>query len=377
MVDIVLRNGHVIDPRQKVNRVMDVYIKDRKIVEVPEGATVKAEYQIDVQGCLVVPGLIDFHTHVYDKGTDSGITDAILPSMGVTTIVDGGSAGSANFEAFYRDVVVRSNIRIKSLINISPTGIITRKYPEVIDPELVDEAKTRMIADKYRHNIIGIKARASQNIVGNKGIMPIKAAVDLAEQLDCMTVVHATEPGMTTETLANTLRKGDVFCHAFHGRGNTIIGKDGKVLEEIKQARKRGVVFDVCNGWTNFANKTAIAAMAEGFLPDVISTDLGMSNAFRGTAFALPYIMSKYLTLGMKLVDVVKACTETPARLMSMDGQIGTLAPGAYADVTVLKLNNKQMVFNDYFNDTIAGSQVLIPQITIGDGMILFRQMDI
>lgn len=376
-VDIALKGGLVIDPREGIRDIADIYIKNQRIVAVPREEKVEADCTVNVQGCLVVPGLIDFHTHVYDKGTDSGITDAIFPSMGVTTIVDGGSAGTANFEAFYRDVVVRSNIRIKSLLNVSPTGIITRKFHENVDPSRFDELKIRRVFEKYRHNIIGLKVRGSRDIVGNMGVMPVQETVNLAQQLGCPVVVHATDPGVATSELAKALRKGDVFCHVYHGVGSTIIGSDGGILDDVQVARHRGVVFDAANGQANYAHKTARAALAAGFLPDVISTDAATLNAFRGRAFALPYVMSKYINMGVDLVEVIRACTATPANLMGMDGQIGTLAPGAFADVTVLKLKVKRIEFTDFFNETLIGYQVLVPQITICDGAILFRQMDI
>ena len=375
--DIVLKNGRVIDPGRSIDKTSDICIAGRTIAEIPQGQAVQGDCTIDVTDCIVVPGLIDFHTHVYEGGTDSGVHDSIFPSMGVTTIGDAGSAGSANFEAFYRDCVVRSSIRIKSFLNISPTGIITRKYHENVDPRFFDLPKTERLFEKYSQNIIGLKIRVSRNIVGELGIKPLRATLDLADKLGCPVVVHATDPGVPTAELANILRKGDVFCHVYHGTGSTIIGDDGKVLEAVREARRRGVFFDSSNGRNNFANKTALAAIADGFLPDVISTDAGILNVFRGLAFGLPYIMSKYINMGVALADLVRACTSTPAGLLKMTGQIGTLAPGACADVTVLKLKQKKTLFTDINNETLAGSQMLVPQLTICDGNILFRQMDI
>jgi predicted amidohydrolase len=375
--DIVLKGGRVIDPGRNINGLADVFITGRKIAEILKGETVQSECTIDVQDCIVVPGLIDFHTHVYECGTDSGVPDSIFPSMGVTTIGDAGSAGSANFEAFYRDLVARSSIRIKSFLNISPTGIITRKYHENVDPRFFDLPKIERIFEKYSQNIVGLKIRVSRNIVGDLGIKPLRATLDLADKLGCPVVVHVTDPCVPTAELANVLRKGDVFCHVYHGTGSTIIGDDGKVLEAVREARRRGVFFDSSNGRTNFANKTAFAAIADGFLPDIISTDAGMLNVFRGLAFGLPYIMSKYINMGVDLVDVIRACTSTPAALLKMDGQIGTLAPGSCADVTVLQLKQKRTIFTDINNETMIGSKILVPQLTICDGNILFRQMDI
>jgi dihydroorotase len=376
IVDIALTGGRVIDPRQNINRLGDVFIKGSKIVEIPNGEQAQAEYTIDVQDCLVLPGLIDFHTHVYEGGTDSGISDSVFPSLGVTTIVDGGSAGTANFEAFYRDVIARSKIRIKSLVNVSPTGIITRKYPENVNPDFFDKPKMGKIFAKYDQAIVGLKVRASRDVVGDLGIGPVQATVALAETLGCAAVVHATDPGVTTSELVQALRKGDVFCHVYQGIGSTVIGDDGKVLAAVHEARRRGVIFDAANGRNNFANRIARVAIADNFLPDIISTDAGMLNVFRGLAIGLPYIMSKYLNLGVDLVDVVRACTATPADFLNMGGQIGTLAPGSCADVTVLKLKPKGTVFADVANETVIGSQLLVPQLTISDGNILFRQID-
>jgi predicted amidohydrolase len=168
-----------------------------------------------------------------------------------------------------------------------------------------------------------------------------------------------------------------VFCHVFHGVGSTIIGEDHKVLPEIQEARHRGVQFDAANGRAHFAYRTARAALAEGFLPDVISTDLSTLTVFREPVIGLPFVMSKYLNMGLDLIHVVKACTSAPACLLGMEDQVGTLSNGVCADVTVLRLKQKQMVFADAAGEMMVGSQVLVPQLTICDGNILFRQMDL
>jgi predicted amidohydrolase len=172
------------------------------------------------------------------------------------------------------------------------------------------------------------------------------------------------------------LRPNDVFCHVYQGTGFTIIGEDGKVLPGIKAARKRGVIFDASNGKGHFSFAVVRAAIADGFLTDVISTDLSTLTMYMDYAFGLPYVMSKYLSLGVKLMDIVAACTSTPASLMGMKGVLGTLAPGAAADVAVFRHRRRPTRFKDTLGEIFTGDQLLIPQMTVLGGRIVYRQID-
>lgn len=375
--NIIITGGRVIDPSRGIDGVQDVFIKGARIVENDSKTLKENSLVIDAEGCLVLPGLIDFHAHVFFDGTDSSIPPdvAMLPNC-VTTAVDGGSSGTCNYEMFRKNVIANSLVRIKSFLSLSPIGQATSKFNESEDPKYYDEDKIKLLFRKYSDELLGLKLKASAEVVGNLGITPVKRSFELAEELGCSVAVHTNNPVPNTVELVKLFRKGDIFTHVYHGSGSTIIGEDGHVLSEIREARERGVIFDAANGKSNFGFDTAIAALADGFEPDIISSDLTWLTMFREYAVGLPWLMSKYLALGMNLNDIVAACTSTPARFMGMENEIGTLSPGACADVAILKPIDHECKFTDIFGRSIVGQELLLPQMTIRDGRILFRQLN-
>jgi predicted amidohydrolase len=375
-VDLLIKNGMIVDPARNLEHVGDLAIKNGKIVDAG-GLGLEADRAIDADGCLVLPGLIDFHAHVYTPGTEIGINanSACLP-QGVTAVVDGGSAGVANYDNFVRTAVAFSEVRMFGLVNVSPTGLPTLRYHEDVNPKHYDADALEAIFAKYRGQVLALKVRQSRDIVGEMGLEPLKATVKIADRIGCPVVVHVTDPPCSLDKIADELRPKDVFCHVFQGTGLTIIGEDRKVLPGIKAARERGVIFDASNGKGHFSFIVARAAIADGFLPDVISTDLTVLTMYIDYAFGVPYLMSKYLSLGVKLMDVVAACTSTPASLMGLKGVLGTLAPGAVADVAILRRVQRPTRFKDTPGEIFVGDQLLINQMTVLGGKIVYRQID-
>lgn len=374
---ILITGGHVIDPARGINGKTDVFLTGDRISLRQTDDARPPETVINADGCLVMPGLVDYHTHVFSGGTDNGCPPDIgtLPN-GVTTVVDCGSAGTANYEIFRSSVIANSVVRIKSFLSVSPTGQATLEFDENHDPKYFDEDKMSMLFRRYPNDLLGIKLRISKEVVGDLGFAPLKKALPLAERLSCRVAVHATNPPGETRELAELFRQGDIFVHAFHGKGSTIIGSDNRVLPEVKAARKRGVIFDAANGKSHFAFTTAVAALADGFAPDVISSDLGWVTLFKQPMVSLPWVMSKYLALGMDLCDIVAACTATPARLMGMDEEIGTLSPGSCADIAIFRLLEQPCEFYDSLGMSRIGQQLLVPQATIRAGRIVFRHVN-
>ncbi len=375
-VDLLIRNGTVIDPARKHHALGNVAIANGRIVDVGGGA-VDGRIEIDAQGCLVVPGLIDFHAHVFAGGTSMGVrADPNCLPQGVTTVVDAGSAGLANYRNFVDTAVAFNEMRVFSLVNVSPTGIVTGHYPENVDPRHYDaDALVRLFA-RYPGQLLGLKVRLGREIVGELGLRPLQATLEIAGRIGCQVVVHVTNAPCTQDKITELLRPGDVFCHCFHRAGPTIIGEDGRVLPGIREARARGVIFDACNGRSNFGFPPAKAALADGFAPDIISTDLTAMTAYMSYAFGLPYLMSKYLSLGLGLDEVVAACTVAPAKQLRKAGELGTLAPGALADVAVLKQVAKPMRYIDSASEVFLGDVALVPQMTVLGGRIVYRQLD-
>lgn len=374
--DLLLRGGTIIDPYRDVYGKADVLISGGSVAASPAGENATAEKKVDVTGCLVLPGLVDFHTHIFPGGTHIGVSpDPALLPQGVTTAVDQGSAGVSNADCFFANI---SQVRVFAYLHVSPAGLATLPFSlEQVNPATFDPAAAGRFFERYGRRLLGFKVRQSAEIVGEWGLEPLKAAIRMAEAVNCPVVVHTTNPPGDVDDLVALLRPGDVFTHMYQGRGSTIIGEDGKVRPAVHDARARGVVFDSADGRLHYAIKVAKSAIAEGFEPDVISTDLTRGNVYDGSVFGLPAVMSKYLALGVSLPNVVRACTATPARLLGMEGKLGTLAPGAYADVAVFRLKEMPLEFRDVSGEVLTCSQVFIPQMTVLDGRVVYRSLEL
>ena len=371
---MLIKNGRIVDPARGINQAGDIFVENGKVVEHLHLDRLKDGSIIDAGGCLVVPGLIDLHAHLFFRGTDAGIpADAALLPSGVTTAVDGGSAGSANYELFQSSVVATSMVRIKSFLNVSPGGLATARHEEPINPKSFDRDKIAWLFRQYPDHLIGLKLRQSRGVVGNLGLEPLKAAIEISENLSCPVAVHTTDPPSATEDLVELLRPGDIFVHAYHGVGNTILGANRHVLPAVRKARERGVLFDAANGRNHFSFDTAFAALADGFEPDIISTDLTTLTWNKPPVYSLPFVISKYLNMGMALPAALAACTAVSARLLGMTGIIGTLAPGAEADIAILRLEERETEFLDARGQKHLGNQLLIPQATVRAGRIVYR----
>lgn len=374
-MDILIKNGVVLDPETQKEGQRDIALQNGVIVE-PDQLDQGSVYTVDAAGCYVFPGLIDFHAHVFQGGSGFGVSPDWLLATGVTTVVDAGSTGCANFEAFYRSVAVQSKSRVLAQINLFPAGqpaygvvenyADTQKYLEEL----------RQLFEKYPLSLHGLKLRLGEEVVGDRGLEYLETAIHMARQLDLPLIVHASNPPCRSSEIAQRLRPGDVFCHCFHGKGRTILNEDGHVQKEIWEAKERGVIFDACNGISNFCAEVAQKALSEGFLPDIIASDEA-PNVFGMNGFAknLPYLMSKYLELGMSLPDVVRSVTATPAKLLGYEGKLGTLQIGAIADVSLFRLEQRHTVFKDNRGGEVRGTRLLAPQMTICGGQLVYSQV--
>lgn len=374
--DILIKNGYVVDPACHVNAVGHIAIRGDRICAIDQIDTCTADQVIDAAGYYVMPGLIDFHTHVFYQGAENSIQpDAGLLPCGVTTAVDGGSSGSANFEVFHRAVISNSAVRICAFLNVAAVGQPTMKYNEDVNPLYYDVEQVRYLFKKYPKSLIGLKLRQSKEIVKDLQLAPLKAAIQMAKSIDCPLMVHMTNPAGGTVDVVNLLRAGDIFTHVYHGTGSTILNLTGQVEDAVKQARQRGVIFDTGNGCTNFTFATALAAGKDHFFPDIISSDITVMTLYRKLAFGLPFLMSKHLAMGMSLYDVVTAVTATPAKQLGMANEIGTLAAGACADVAIFKLEAQSISFSDVHDVTVTGQQLLVPQVTVRGGRVVYRDI--
>ncbi|MBR5094220.1 MAG: amidohydrolase family protein [Oscillospiraceae bacterium] len=371
--DYLLRGGRVIDPSAGTDEIRDVAIRGDRIVEADDAAQI-----VDIAGCIVCPGLIDFHAHLFCGVSGISIDPDLLIAQGTTAAVDAGSAGSANYERF-SDIVRQSRIQIRSFLNFYPFGQLGGGAVEDYSPALCRIDDLARTIDAHRDEILGLKIRLSRGIVpegsGADALRRCVAAADELEKrlgLPLRVCVHTTDPPVPAGELADCLRPGDIFCHCYQGVGDPIVTKGGAIEAGVLRARERGVLFDAANGKSNFSLAVAKKALAAGFLPDIISTDLtAMTIGPSPHVGSLPRILSKYLALGLSLPEILRRCTEIPARLMGLEGQIGTLRPGARADLAVLRLEDRRWEQLDHRGEALRCEQLLVPQLTVLGGEIV------
>ena len=373
--DLLLKNGRLFNPKRSVDRIADLAVVNGKLHFSDE--PLAAASTIDVNNCLVVPGLIDIHTHLNYQGAASGMP-ADLPNIpfGVTASLDAGSAGVANVRSLAKRLAI-SEIKSKFMLNVSASGIImANQFPESVDPSDWDIGLFDEVFAEYKDRIPALKIRISKNVVGDLGLEPLKKTLNLAERYGVRVCVHTTNPPCSMSEVAMTLRPGDILTHMYHGSGRTCL-EDGKVAEGFWEARKRGVLFDTACGKGNLSLAVAKEAIAQGFLPDTISTDLNIYNWNHPFVYGLPAMMSKFIALGMRLEDVVDCVTENAAVQWGESDNMGCLCEGTCADITVLKLIERPMQYEDKFANTLKGDLALIPLLTVINGKVKYRSMEL
>ena len=378
----LLRGARVIDPASGLDEIRDLRIRGARLADPDKGDSAGLpERVIDLSGCIVTPGLIDAHAHVFHTGSTIAIEPDKLLAQGTTSVVDAGTAGCANYELFETSVMERSAIRILAFLNVYDRGQEDAALPENFDPALYDREAMAQLAAKHP-GILGLKLRLSRGLVpDDRAAEILRACVELADELEAQIgrrlrlCVHATDCPLPAVELAAMLRPGDIFCHCFQGKGHPILTEKGAIVPGVLEARERGVLFDAANGRGNFSLSVAREALRAGFLPDLISSDLTVST-FRGSPHvrSLPHVMSKYLSLGLSLPEVLRRCTENPARVLGLEGEIGTLRPGARADIAVFKLEDRIWEQEDFCGEKIRCEQLLAPQMTFLNGEPVFSR---
>lgn len=371
---LLLKGGEVLDPGAGLAGKLDVRVRDGLVTAVATGLAPEGDAVIDVTGTLVLPGLIDLHAHCFVGASDFGPrTDDMARSTGVTTWVDGGSAGAGTFEGMREFVLSRSRARMLAFLNISAIGLMYLKIGELNHLPYADVDAAIGAARDHADLIVGIKVRNQLEVVGDAGVEPLRRAVRAAEAIGGRVMIHCTNPPVPMAELLALLRPGDVVSHFLHGRGHGILDEKGQIRREVRQARERGVLFDVAHGRMHVKFPIARAAIAQGFAPDTISSDLTMGGA-AGPVKDLPTTMAKFLNLGMPLPEVVRAVTAAPARALGRPGRLGTLAPGAVADVAVFTIETGSFDFEDAHGEHLTGAQRFLPRLTLRAGEIWWKR---
>ena len=373
--DLLLHGGHVIDPRNNVDAIRDVAILTGKIAAIaPEIDAADAAKTIDARGLFVTPGIVDIHTHVYagtgEKGSYAGdnsvYPDVVAPRSGVTTVVDAGSSGWRSFEDFKQRIIDRSTTRVLAFLNIVGHGMRGGKFEQ----DLSDMAAkpTADVARRYPGLIVGIK---TAHYSGPEWL-PVERAVEAGTlaSLPVMVDFGANKPERPlSELVTSKLRPGDIYTHMYSGlRGEQ--DASGKVNPALWQGRKRGVLFDVGHGQTSFAWRIAVPAIKEGWLPDVISTDLHVASMSGGMK-DMPNVMSKFLALGLPFDEIVRRTTWNAARAVRQDA-LGHLGIGANADVAVWRIEKGNIGLVDGPGTVLKGSQRVVAELTLRNGKVVY-----
>ncbi len=374
--DLLIKNGQLYDPGGGICRPGDLAVSGGRIISTQAGPDVRAAQALDAAGCLVLPGLIDLHTHVSRFATHIGVNPdiACIPN-GVTTVVDCGSSGVSNFRAVVR-ILREFEIRWRLVLHVSAGGqIMSTQFAENTDPAVWNVRYFEDAFREYPDELVGLKIRASRDVLGAYGMEPVKKAVRLAGHLGTRLFVHATDCLCAMEELAGMLRPGDVLCHIYHGDGNTVL-RDGAVANALFRAQEQGLVLDVAQGQGNFSIPLAAECIRQGLLPDTISTDLNIPNWGSPLVFSLLMTMSKFLALGLPLDQVVRAVTSRPAAVLGMEGELGTLKEGTTADISVVKLVERPALFRDKYGNRILAERKFMPMATVVGGRVQCQSSD-
>ena len=373
--DLLLKGGHVIDPRNRISAVRDVAIADGKIALVSANIDPAEAFKVvDASGLYVAPGLVDIHVHVYagtgERGSYAGdnsvYPDGFTFRSGVTTVADAGCSGWRNFEDFKQRIIDRSKTRIFALLNIVGNGMRGGRFEQ--DLADMEARPTADMALRHKGLVVGIKTAHYEGPEWT----PVERAVEAGTLANIPVMVDfgANRPERPVgELVTRKLRPGDIYTHVYSGLRNEQEAS-GRVNPALLEGRKRGVIFDVGHGGGSFLWRIAVPAVKEGFVPDSISTDLHIGSMNAGMKDMLN-TMDKFLAMGLSLDDVVLRSTWNPAREIRHE-ELGHLSAGAPADVAVLRLERGSFGFVDMYGARLKGTQKLICELTLRDGKAVY-----
>jgi dihydroorotase len=369
--DLVIANGDVLDPGQRLRGKRDIGIKHGQIAAVETSIpAARAVQRIDVTGKLVTPGLVDLHTHLVPHLGIGLPADELVGITAVTTAVSAGDAGWQTFGALRHYAIPQARTRIFAFVHIASIGLAGGLAPgEMLN---IDYANVDGCAKAVAENpdvALGVKVRITDTVVGQNGLEPLRRAIRAAEMVGKGVPVMChigAAPGSLADLL-DLLRPGDILTHAYSGAGNNIV-QNGQLLPAARAAKQRGVVFDVGHGGGSFDYTVCEPALQQGATPDTISSDIHAVSINTPGYPTLPNVMSKLLNLGMTLEDVVARATVEPAKIIGRVPGLGTLRVGAPGDVAIFDLLDGPVEFVDTRNNKRNGTKKLSPVLTVKAG---------
>jgi len=375
--DLLIQGGTVIDPARNIHSVLDVAVRNGKIAEIaPNIAPEKSRKTISAAGKLVTPGLIDIHVHVYEGATEAGINaDHYCIGHGVTTAVDAGSAGYPSIAGLRKYVINPSDTRLYALLDIGALGTLVGVKDAMENLEWVNPERATKAANDNKPVVIGIKARLSKDVAGTNDIEGLRRARRAAEDSRLPIMVHIGDTVSPLRAILELLRPGDIVTHCYTPRPHGIVDENGKVLAEIRDARQRGILFDVGHGTFHFGFDLTEKCLEQGFLPDSISSDLA-GRSVNGPTFDLLTTVSKFLLLGLPLDNALELVTSKPAHVFDFGLELGALKPGGPADISILALQDGKFEFVDSLGSKRTGRQELFAVASMRDGKLIELNQD-
>ena len=382
-IDMIIRNGQVFDSVNAKFEKKDIGIHQGVFVALDEDT--QSNNEVDAEGNYVVPGIIDEHAHLNLYGTIIGANaDTVCIPNGITTACDGGTCGASNFEQFYMSNIIRYESTVYSYLNVSTFGNKSLcKHEEDHDPADFREDLIDSLFEKYPQVLRGLKVRMCKETLGDHGISPLHAGIEMSEHLKakgyhCPVAIHYDDlpENVTVKELFGTMRKDDVIAHVFQTKAETIFDENGKIKDCVWDAKKRGVYMDDCHGRVHWSYPNLQNAFSQSFYPDIISSDLVRVSEYTRPGFSLLYAMSVNSAAGMPTENILQSVTYTPAKSLGIEEKAGVIREGAPADVAILDIRDvKDKTFTDNYGNSISGNKLFVPLMTVKGGRTAYRQI--
>jgi dihydroorotase len=372
--DLLLQGGTLLDPAQAIHAPRDVAFANGRVATVAETIDpANAQEVMDCAGYTVAPGLIDLHVHVFPGVSHYGIEpDPHCIAKGVTTAMDAGSAGADTFPGFRKYVIEASATRLFATLNISSQGMLNAEIGELHDIRFANVPRALQTIEANRDRILGVKVRLTKHSLVSEeaGIRPLHLAREAADAAGLPIMVHPQDAWTDSlDDILAVMGKGDILTHCFHAMPCGIFDDNRRIRPAVWEAVERGVVFDVGHGAGSFDWGVVESALAQGFLPQTISSDLHIYNV-NGPVFDLATTVAKFLHLGLSLDDALAKVTTVPAQVMGMADAIGTLKVGAWGDAVVLAVEEGSFPLVDSAGVTRTGRRMLSPRAVIRQGKV-------
>ena len=370
--NFILKGGRLLDPASGLDGQQDIHVRDGLVMEIGADLSADGATVIDVKGLVVTPGLIDVHLHLMNGLGAFGVDPDIFGiGSGVTTVVDAGSAGHSLLTVFRNYITRNASTRVLNYVNLSTLGGVTGPgYSILADPRLIDEEKIEKAVETNRDIIVGIKIMATGGALGAEGLKPLARARKLGDNLKIPLLVHigeswnkAAAPVHVGDVL-KYLRAGDIVTHMFTAHPGGLLDPNGRLWPQVRNAKENGVLMDVGHGLHNLNFDVARKVLDQQLFPDGVSTDGHRGNR-AGPVYDLPTTMAKLMALGFSLNQVVEMATVNAAKLLGRTAELGFIRVGRPADISVLRLEEREWKAVDSQKGTMQARQALVPVYAI------------